>query len=112
MAGFVSKEPIAITDDEGNTIWIVPKMSYGIRSRVMSAITSMAGTGQDVEMDIGVYNLALLRENIVRWDGPAFDGKPFAPRLVDELDPDWPLLDAVLAEINTRNQARGGVEKK
>jgi hypothetical protein len=112
MAGFVSKEPVAVSDDEGNTIWIVPKMSYGIRARVADEISSMSGADQDVRLSIGLYNMALLRHNIVRWDGPAFDGKPFAPRLVDELDPDWPLLDAVLAEINTRNQARGGVEKK
>lgn len=110
MSAFVSREPVAVTDDEGNTIYIRSKMDYGVRSRVLSAITKMHGS--DMTTDMGAYNLALLRENIVRWEGPAFDGVAFAPDLVEQLDPDLPVVDRALAEINQRNTKAATPEKK
>lgn len=110
MSAFVSKEPVAVLDGEGNTVYIRSKMDYGARSRVLSAITKMHGT--DMTADMGAYNLALLKENIVRWEGPAFDGLPFAPDLIEQLDPDTPILDKALAEINKRNTKAATPEKK
>lgn len=113
MSIFVSREPVAVSDEEGNTIYIRPKMNYGTRNRVLSAAAHFSmGSGSEGEIDVGGYNIALLRENIVKWEGPIFDGQPFAPDLVEDLDPAAPLLERVLSEINQRNTAEATPEKK
>lgn len=100
MSAFVSKEPVAVSDDEGNTIWILPRMSFGAKQRVAMSATTDPGT-------------ALFRENIVRWEGPTFGGVPYAPNLVDDLDSDEPVVAKAIEEIVKRNTPRpDAVEKK
>jgi hypothetical protein len=99
---FVSKEPVPVTVDGENIIYIRPRMSYGVKQRVISAAAHVA-TDLSAVVDVGAYNLALLTENVVRWEGPMFAGHPCTPAEMEQLDPGDPLLDAVLAEINTRN---------
>lgn len=103
---FVSKEPVPVTLDGENIIYIRPRMSYGIRQRLLGMATHVTGQGK-ADFDLGVYNLALLTENVVRWEGPMFAGHPCTPAEMEQLDPDDLLLDAVLSEINTRNMAKG-----
>lgn len=107
MARFVSDErvPVYLDEDPSNIIYIRPKMNIGIQNRVMSSVASFKGgdVAQGVEFNIGAYNIALLTCNVVGWQGPDFDNVECTPANIERLDPDDPLLDRVLGEINTRN---------
>jgi hypothetical protein len=107
MARFVSDErvPIYLEEDPLHIIYIRPKMNVGIQNRVMSSVASIKGgsEGQDVAFDIGAYNTALLVNNVMGWEGPDFDNVPCTSDNIKRLDPDDPLLDKVLGEINRRN---------
>jgi hypothetical protein len=106
---FVSKEPVPVNvpEDPDNTIYIKAKMDYGTKQRVQAAILRItaqdAGRTADVPMDTAAYQIALLTHNVVRWEGPAFAGVACTPANIEALDPDEPLLAAVLAEITARN---------
>ena len=113
MSFFVSREevPISLDDEsvpfeERNTIFIKPKMDYGTQQKVTDALAhitaSQDGKGQG-RLNMGAYNCALLHHNIIRWQGPGFQAMPCTPENIDRLDPDLPLLDRVLEEINKRN---------
>jgi hypothetical protein len=122
MSFFVDSQPVAIYLDEDpeSIIFIRPKMGYGAKKRVESALVHLEqGTGGrgnvETTFDLGAYNLTLLRENIVRWEGPLFvDGQgrklPYKPELLERIDPDHPLLDKVLGEIQRRNMSREEAE--
>jgi hypothetical protein len=109
---FVSSEPVPVSvpDDPGNVIYIRPKMDFGTKQRVQAALLRV--TAQDAAeatttpLDVAAGNIALLVYNIVRWEGPAFAGVPCTPANIERLDSDEPLVDAVLAELNRRNQSR------
>jgi hypothetical protein len=109
MAMFVKRETVAVflPEDPDNIIFIRTKMDVGTRARVQDAaakVTMKAGVQTtDMSVLIGAYNLASLTENIVAWQGPAFDGVPCTPEHIAMLDPDEPLIDRVLTEIGTRN---------
>lgn len=114
MARFVSDERVAVflESDPEHIIYIRPKMNVGVQNRVISTIASIkaetatksgASTEQIVRLDMGAYNLALLTCNIVGWAGPDFDSRECTPENIEQLDPDDPLLDKVLGEIQRRN---------
>ena len=102
-----------------NAIRILPKMSYGVRQRVIGAAAKLIPTkagnrkerraarkargGQDVDFDVGAYQIALLVHNIVGWQGPAFAGVACTPANIERLDPDEPLVAKVIQEIGERN---------
>lgn len=92
----------------GNTIYIRAKMSAGVRAAVQDEIKAKtAGSQDDMEMrGIGSYRLALLRHNIVGWEGPAFAGHPCTRANIDLLDLDDPLVEMVAEEIGRRNAPR------
>jgi hypothetical protein len=111
---FVSKEPVPVSlpEDSENIIYIKTKMDYGTKQRVQAAILRItaqdAGHAGETPMDMAAYQIALLVHNILKWDGPAFvdaTGRavPCTPANIEALDPDEPLLAAVLAEISRRN---------
>lgn len=114
MARFISEDkvPVFLEDDPEHIIYIRPKMNVGVYNRAMSkmATISASASTQDtsIGLDIGAYNLALLTSNILGWAGPDFDSVPCTPENIERLDPDDPLLDRVLAEINRRNQPSKG----
>ena len=89
----------------GNTIYIRAKMSAGVRAAVQDEIKAKtAGSQDDMEMrGIGSYRLALLRHNIVAWEGPDFEGRPCTRANIDLLDLDDPLIEMVAEQIGTRN---------
>lgn len=112
---FVSNEKVPVTVDGENTIFIRAKMSYGVKQKMQSALVHITrGMGvealDDAPLDLGAANLALLTLNILEWAGPAFEGVPCDAAHIEALDPDEPLVDAVLAEINRRN-VRASAEK-
>lgn len=111
MPKFVSTERVPVqVEGDPNTIYIKPKMDYGTRQRVMSAGAHMkqgeAGGDPTADFDLGAYNIALLTENVVGWEGPQLDTLKCTPANILSIDPDDPLLEAVLKEINDRNKSK------
>lgn len=111
---FVAKERVAVTIDGKNVIYIRPKMGTALYERLKGSMAKSVfqnGHGTEVELDIGRANTMLLTENILDWEGPDFeeDGRkiPCNQVTIGELDPDYPLLERALKEINDRNR-RGG----
>lgn len=110
-SAFVSSEPVPVGDDEGNTIYILPKMPYGVKQRVTHAMFHLEAKTEagdlvvqdNVEVDLATHNLLLLKANVTSWHGPAFGDTPFSADALERLDPDFSLLDKVLSEINARN---------
>lgn len=115
---FVSAEavPVSLADDPANVIYIRPRMDLGTNAQVRQAMmtaTMHVSTGggsvpksASVGFDLIAYNIALLVHNILRWSGPDFDGVPCNEENIKRIDPDDPLLDKVLQEINERNKPR------
>ena len=112
---FVDAKPIDVTVGD-NTISIRPKMDLGTRNRCMDALTSIGKENGEVDMElhIGAYQVALMRENVLSWRGPAFVGILCTPANIAKLDPDEPLVEQVLEEITARNplQKESATEKK
>jgi hypothetical protein len=110
MGMFVDPQArVAVSDEQGNTIWIRAKMDVATKNRVHDAIAAVDGASDDVvELHLGSYNTALLVHNIVAWEGPAFgDARgrtvPCTRQNIERLDPDEPLVTQVLGEISRRN---------
>ncbi len=90
-------------------IWIRSRMSVAVQQAVQSEATSVktsGGRSPDLEIDVGLYQLALLRQNILAWQGPSFNGVVCTPETIGELDASEPLVQRVLQEINDRNARR------
>jgi hypothetical protein len=106
-------ERVPVSDDAGNVMYIKPKMDVKTRGRVtdsLAAISSLGAAGEDPEvaLNLGSQNCVLLINNVVAWEGPEFvDEKgvriPCTREWIERLDPDAPLVNKVLAEINARN---------
>ena len=114
---FVSTQPVPVCVDpdgtpesEKNVIWIKPKMDFGTKQRVQNAMLQVtpkqAADVDNVPMDLAAYQIQLLVGNVVRWAGPAFTDVPCDAAHILQLDPDEPLVGAVLEEIATRNKAK------
>lgn len=108
MAMFVKRESVAVflPEDPENIIFIRTKMDVGTRGRVQDAaakVTVKSGADPDMAVLVGAYNVALLTENIVTWQGPAFEGVPCTPETIATLDADERLVARVLDEIGVRN---------
>ena len=103
---FVSEETVAVSDGE-NTIYRRAKMGRGVEARVSADFMSLGGASQRA------YNLVLLYHNIVSWHGPAFtvNGNPVpcTRKYIDLLDPEEPLIAAVLEEIAADNLPKTAV---
>ncbi len=113
MSRFTDSQEIPITLDDDTVpfekrdiIWIKSKMDVGTRravGRALSTTTMGAGGVMQAELDLAGSNVALLENNITRWQGPGFEGVPFTREALSRMDPDDPLLDKALQEINRRN---------
>jgi hypothetical protein len=110
MGMFVdTKARVPVTLD-GNTVYIKSKMDASTKALVEDSISASAsGADQEAVMrGLGTYRLALLRYNIVDWEGPDFaddEGKkiPCNQASIGRLDLDAPLLALVAEEIGKRN---------
>lgn len=111
---FVDKElvPVYLEEsrplNEQDVIYIRAKMSYGVKQRLTSkaahiSMGSADGKTARASADVGAYQLAILTFNVVRWTGPSFDGVPCIDANIEDLDPDDPLVEKVLEEIERRN---------
>lgn len=112
MSMFVKRESVAVflPEDPENIIFIRAKMDVGTQGRVNDAAAKMVvkngSMSTDMNFLLGAYNVAVLTENIVAWQGPAFEGVPCTPETIVTLDPTEPLIDRVLMEIGVRNAKR------
>jgi hypothetical protein len=130
MPGFVGKQriPVSLTEfnkdtgrEETNVIYIKDKMGYGSRNRVRGSaarnITQGADGSVDVDVNFGQANVALLEENILAWEGPQFEDErhrsiPVTRKWIEELDPEWALVDMTLEAINERNKSQKAMEEE
>jgi hypothetical protein len=110
---FVPTKSVPISDENGNTIWIKPKMDFGTKSQALDEIARLKqfeSPDSSLGLMIGSYQRVLMRLNIVSWEGPAFAADegliPCVPATIDQLDPDEPLVNKVLAEIQERNKSK------
>jgi hypothetical protein len=117
MSIFVDKKPVPITVDGVNTIYIRARMGYGIEQKVIGEATKFSQEAgkqkqQSVEVNIGAYNMALLTNNILRWEGPEFGGIPCTLENIALLNDEDPLVEKVLAEIAERNRSKKAEAKE
>lgn len=112
MSNFVSDEPVGVTvEGDPNTVYIRPKMDYGTLARVKMRAKEATGgitLEQEANFYIDTWNLVLLEANIIRWEGPDFDGVPLTPDNIRKWNPDAPLLTEVLTRINNFNFRKDG----
>lgn len=115
MPMFVVSERVAVSVDGENVIHIRGKMDLGTKNRVSGALMEI-GAGEDggveVSGNLAAYNMTLLEENILGWEGPAFAGIECSPANIARLDPDEPLVERVIEEIARRNPVRQKDEAK
>jgi hypothetical protein len=103
MSFFIENKPVGVSDDNGNTIYILARMGIGDEAKVSADFVGLGGRA------INAYQLALLRHNVLRWEGPDFendDGKtiPCTRENIDRLQPDLPLVKATLERIGELNR--------
>lgn len=115
MSRFAPKDEVAVwlPEDENvpfeqrDVVWIKSRMDYGTERKVMSALSKIKMAQGDEaphgEVDLASQNFVLLQHNIIRWQGPGFDGRKFSPEALAELNSDDALMERALEEINKRN---------
>jgi hypothetical protein len=92
-----------ISDTPPNVIYIRSRMDIETRGKVSSELVKIGGDNKTMEMQLGQNQTALLIHNIVRWEGPDFDGVPCDAAHIRTLDPNEPHIEKVLREIDARN---------
>jgi hypothetical protein len=95
-------DPSIISSTKPNVIWVKAKMDVTTKGKVTSELFTM-GKDNSLEARLGANETALLVHNIVRWDGPDFEGMPCTPDNIRKLDPTEPHVARVLEVIATRN---------
>lgn len=101
---FVDSRLETVTDGR-NTIWIKAKMDLRTAGLVSADLARFGAA------TIIAHETCLARRNIVRWAGPDFEdgaGKiiPCTPEQVDKLDPNEPILAAVITKIRELNRPK------
>jgi hypothetical protein len=100
MSRFVKDETDAIDLGGGDSIQIRRRMSYG-QQRALSSLMA----GKDQAVATSEYLVAVLEQNIVRWDGPGFQNGsgpvPITRQAIDSLDPE--VAARLINEIAVRN---------
>lgn len=110
MSFFVTGLTSVVHLDDENTVTI-RKQSTAVRQNTLSKSTRMVvGAQQDMSIDIGVMRLELLRNSIVSWDGPGFEGVAVSNAFIDALDP--AIADKILTAIDEFNAPLTDDEKK
>lgn len=112
ISGKVAITAAGVTDEkdittETDVIYIRPKMDYGTRQRVIGAATKVTAqkakssrrkATQDVTVDVGDYQIALLVHNVLGWAGPSFQGVACVAQNIEKLDSDFPIVAAVIQD--------------
>jgi len=93
-----------LSETPPNVIYIRAKMDVATDAKVKADVVKIGADDKTIERHIGLYQLALLIHNIVRWDGPDLASVPCTPEQIRALDPTEPHLVLVLDEIARRNK--------
>jgi hypothetical protein len=112
---FIKTDRIAVflEDDPDNIIFVLSKMNYGVKARLENEMAQItANDAKNVRFTIGSYQLALLRLNILDWQGPAFTGMKCTPENINLFDPDHPLIVKVLERISEQNRKKESPDPK
>jgi hypothetical protein len=104
MEMFVSDDTVPVTIDGKDIVYVRALMDVATRNRV-SGLASKVRPGHidEQEVDMGLRKTALLENNILKWEGPSFDGVPCVPHNIRRLHPKQPIVDLVLEKINELN---------
>lgn len=97
-------DPSIISDTKPNVIWVKSKMDVETKGKVTSEMFTMGKAGE-LEARLGANETALLVHNVVRWEGPDFEGVPCTPDRIRKIDPTEPHWAKVLEVIAERNKA-------
>lgn len=106
MGLFIDPNQLVPVTEGDNTIWILAKMSLDVDTAVTVEFRRI-NHGSPILLQ-KAQNLALLKHNIKKWEGPDFmngNGKPMPcdAAHIGQLDPFAPLLTAVLLKIDELN---------
>jgi hypothetical protein len=119
MSFFISpNDRVSVTVDGGeNVVWVRRKMDVATKARVQDALMAINGIRSDGAVDhvtmaltLNQQNTILLQNNILSWEGPMFRDEaghavPCTPEAIETIDPDHPLLEAILARLSELNKA-------
>jgi hypothetical protein len=119
MGFFISpNDRVSVTVDGGeNVVWVRRKMDVATKARVQDALMAINGIRSDGAVDhvtmaltLNQQNTILLQNNILSWEGPMFRDEaghsvPCTPEAIETIDPDHPLLEAILTRLNELNKA-------
>jgi hypothetical protein len=101
VSRFVRGETDAIDLGDGDVVHIRRKMSYGQQR----ALSSLMAPGRDPIAATSEYLVAVLEQNIVRWEGPGFQNgtglMPLNRESIDALNPE--IGARLINEIAVRN---------
>jgi hypothetical protein len=99
---------VFMPDDPANAIHIretveLPAGKFIVRGIFDTTPRLLAPNGVvTVEVNLGLFQLDLVKGCIVAWTGPDFEGVPCTSENMDRLDPLNPLFLEVMKEINNR----------
>lgn len=104
---------VPVTDDEGRTINLRPKMNWGTRQRINGAAWHRANSRGVPMFSHDDYNIALLEFNVVSWSGPGLDGVAINADGILALDAETDtIIERAFARLVELNQPRSESEKK
>lgn len=123
---FVTDQPVAvwefdpaevISETPPSVVYIRARMDYATDAKVKSELFTLGKDSATVEARLGENTLALLKHNIVRWEGPLFvddAGRPISctPENIGKIDPQDPFIARVAEEIARRNARKAGPSPK
>jgi len=88
---FIKTDRVAVSDDNGNTVYVRRRMDMGVRLRVQEAFSKGEGL------------VALYVQNILAWEGPDFKDIKCTPENIEKIDADdsfWEKVGDKIAELN------------
>lgn len=88
-------------EHDGHTLYVRQKMD--IKTDTAVTVEFRRLSGRDT-LTNKAYELALLKHNIVDWDGPDFKDVPCTPSNIERLDPDNELVKLALRKIDELNR--------
>ncbi len=97
---FIDPSDLVCIECKDNKIYVKRKMDIATETAVVADMRQIdAGSSSS----LAAYNLALLKRNIKKWEGPDFDGIPCTISKIEQLDPNEPLIKILIDKINELN---------
>lgn len=97
MPKFIVTDRVAVTDEDGSTVWVRRKMDLGTVSRVQGA--------KPGEALIALYVHNILAWNLKDEHGRALACTPEVIETIDPNDPFWERVGTMIADLNKKADA-------